>query len=83
MNLHHTNACHGLGAAYVNDFCILIKYIFINCIFIYYNYQAVISYDYNHSYLLYRHFVCHIILRPKSIIYIHFTYLMIRCNTFP
>jgi hypothetical protein len=38
MNLHHTNA-------YVKDFCISIKYIFINCIFIYYNYQAMRPYD--------------------------------------
>ncbi len=45
MNLHHTYACHGLGTAYVKDFCIVIKYIFINCIFIYYNYHTVILYD--------------------------------------
>jgi hypothetical protein len=25
MNLHHTNACHGLGKAYVKNFYILIK----------------------------------------------------------
>ena len=25
MILHHTNACHGLGAAYVKDFCISIN----------------------------------------------------------
>jgi hypothetical protein len=138
MNLHHTNDWHGLGKANVKDFCISIKYIFINCNFIYYkavipydynhsyllhplrmsyyltaevsyNYKAVIPYDYNHSYLLhplrmsyyltaevsynykavipdYNHsylWYFHIILRLKSFIYIHFSYLMIQCNTFP
>ncbi len=45
MNLHHVLK-HRLGKAFVKDFCISIKYIFINYIFIYYNYLAVILYDY-------------------------------------
>jgi hypothetical protein len=37
MNLHHIPFRNRLGAAYVKDFCISFNYIFINCIFIYYN----------------------------------------------